>query len=123
MSPVYLAVSTHWPSVCFSGDRCFPFHTWDTTCGFQTWEYAGMPTAPSADDRAFGASVREVWRGLAFDGQLPATMPPVNSSKGFPASYTTLTVDTTVQAVSNFKTQACQRLQELGLGKQFWWVN
>ena len=75
-SPVYVAVSTHWPSQCVDGS-CFPFHTWDTTCGFETWEGSGL-SHPTAADRSFGQSVRRVWRGLAFDGKLAADLPPVN---------------------------------------------
>jgi carboxylesterase type B len=121
-SPVYLAVSTHWPSHPCNGNA-FPFHTWDTTCAFATWGSTGHGFEPKPSDVAFGAAVRSVWQAMANDGVLPKEWSPVNAASGFPASYTTLLLDENITAVKDFKTNACNGLASLGLDQRYWWVN
>jgi carboxylesterase type B len=119
-SPVYLAVSTHWPShPC--GGNAFPYHTWDTTCAFETWTRSEF--APQPSDRAFGAVVRSVWLAMATSGRLPDEWSPINKAPGFPASYNTLLLSENVTVAKDFKTKTCNRLESLGLDQRYWWVN
>eukprot|EP00040_Diaphanoeca_grandis_P042859 m.266211 g.266211 ORF g.266211 m.266211 type:complete len:571 (-) comp65927_c0_seq1:66-1778(-) len=117
-SPVYLAVNTHWPS---TGENPFPFHTFDTTCAFETWEKHNISPRPS--DRVYGATIRSVWYALASEGRLPPELTPVTAAAGFPTSYDTLLLNENVSVVHDFKTTACNGLAHLGLDEKFWWVN
>ena len=119
-SPVYHAVNVHWPS---HGDEAFPYHTWDTTCAFETWEKRGRGWKPQPSDKAYGAALRAVWLALATDGKLPPELAPVSSAPGFPAHYDTLLLNTSSSTSRDFKTKVCAGLAGQGLDQRYWWVN
>ena len=132
-APVYLAMNTHWPSHAIydspshSGTpRRFPYHTWDTSCAFETWggyDSTGQPWKPEVSDVAYGEHLRQLWLALARDGRLPSQFKTVNDIAGFPKSYNTLLLSNTVTSVANYNTELCATLESYGFDQKFWWVN
>jgi carboxylesterase type B len=133
-SPVYLAINTHWPAKkLYPGSlsdapKEYPFHTWDTTCAFRTWSRAGLQEdgklyQPEPSDETYGATLRALWFSLASTGKLPANAKTVDATINFPQSYNTVLLDTIATTVTDFKTDTCNRLYDLGLDERFWWVN
>ena len=132
-SPVYLMLNTHWPSHPIYGSstsavpKHFPYHTWDTTCAFDTWaghkQAGGGPYVPLQADLDYGANLRQLWLQLTRDGVLPSNCKTVNDVGGFPANYNTVLLSNTVVTALNYKTHMCDQLYTYGLDEKFWWVN
>jgi carboxylesterase type B len=107
-SPVYRTHLNARPSHTYQ-DKHYAFHTWDMpTSGLRTWG----DWVPQASDLALGDSLRKMWRDFGYTGKLDSSWKADGCSAIGESGV-----------ARPCEVSKCKKLEDLGFGMGFWWVN